>query len=252
MQYLKMDRDFLAGLWLSSGSVTAAEIAGAAGFDWLLIDGEHGLASESGILEILRALAASTACPVVRIPSHDSPLLGRVLDFGAGGIMAPGVESADEARQLVQRMRYPPRGKRGLTASSRAAGHGSQFKTYFSEANEKLALIAQIETADGVAHADEIAAVDGVSALFVGHSDLSLNLGVFGDWEHDALKAAESRVIAACRKSGKLPGLLLKSGQSTAPYREKGFRLIALGTDSGLLRSGCASLLAGWRQAPVT
>ncbi len=245
-------KKFLPGLWLNSGSETAAEIAAQAGFEWLLIDCEHGLITESALLSLLRTISGYNVVPVVRIPSADSPLLERALDFGAGGIMVPGVETSRQAAKISARMQYPPHGCRGVASSVRAADYGLCFQSYFCEAGSKLALICQIETCSGVENAEEIAALNAVTGLFIGHSDLSMNLGCFGDWDSPAVKDAEDTVLQACRTYHKLPGMLLKNGQSAESFRQKGFRMIALGSDSGLLKSGCARLLDVSRNSRTT
>ncbi len=243
VNYLNRNQPLLRGLWISSGAVIAAEIAACAGFDWLLLDGEHGLGGEDFMLHALRSLSGSRVCPIVRVPQVNSPLLGRVLDFGAGGIMVPGVKTLEDVRLCIDRMYYPPQGGRGLTSSCRAAGFGGGFAEYHAGANRDLALIIQIENRESVELADSIAELGGVDGLFIGHSDLSSNLGCFGDWENPLIKHAEQQVLDACFRYRKLAGLLLKPGQSPAPFVTRGFRMAALGSDTGLLKSGCSRLL---------
>ncbi len=240
VNFLNKEQSILRGLWIASGSVTAAEIAGHAGFDWLLLDGEHGLGGEEFMLQALRALSGTKVCPIVRVPQADSPLIGRVLDFGAGGIMVPGVKTLDEVRRCVNRVYYPPKGERGLASSCRAAGFGGNFQEYFEKANRDTALIIQIENRESVELAEQIAALDGVAGLFIGHSDLKLNLNN----DAEAVKSAEEAVLAVCAKYRKIPGLLLRQGQAPAPYIERGFRMIGLGSDNGIMKQGFAQLLA--------
>lgn len=235
------------GIFLSSGSVVAAEVAGVAGFDWLLLDMEHGLGDEAGVLAMIRALNGSPAAPIVRIPVLREEYVKRVLDFGAAGIMCPMIRSADEARYLVSCMRYPPEGRRGLTTSSRAAGLGSGFKDYFARANRSLLCVIQIETREAVEDIDAIVATDGVDVLFVGHSDLSLGLDCFGEFEHPEVCAAEEKVLSAAARYGKTAGMLLRPDMSMSSYEERGFRFVALGTDTGCLRTGYRELLASRR-----
>ncbi len=233
----------LDGLWLTSGSHVVAELAGVAGFDWVLLDMEHGLGDDADILRLLQVLSGTAVAAVVRVPAPGSEWIGRALDFGAAGIMVPRLDSAVEARAFVQALRYPPDGRRGLTGSSRAAGYGYSFKDYFPTANRQVAGIVQIETVAAVEAVDSIAAVDGVDGLFIGHSDLSLALGCYGQLEAPALQAAESAVLEACARHGKRAGLLLKAGLDPRRYREKGFSLLSLGTDIGCLKEGFARLL---------
>lgn len=235
--------EIIRGLWLASGSPVIAELAGMAGFDWLLIDLEHGLGGEESALQMLQALSATSASAIVRVPAHDSTLIGRVLDFGAAGVMAPMINHATEAEDFVRRLKYPPEGRRGMTGSSRASGYGYDFKTYYREANAAVTGIVQIETAAGVAQADEIAAVPGVDILFVGHSDLSLELGCFEQYEAPAMREAEQRVVAACVRHGKRAGMLLKSGMRSIDCQPRGFTFLALGSDLGCLKGGMRHLL---------
>ena len=139
------------GVWLSAGSHVAAEIAAAAGFDWALLDLEHGLGGEADILHQIQVLSRTDCAVVVRVPISTSDAIKRALDYGASGVMAPMVDSAEQAAAFVRALRYPPAGIRGLTSSSRAAGYGHEFKTYFREANVSVTGIVQIETAQAVA-----------------------------------------------------------------------------------------------------
>ena len=231
-------RPFLPGIWLTTDSSVAAELAAGAGFDWALLDLEHGLGDLASVRRQIELLSPTACAPVVRVPSVSSEALPRVLDFGAAGVMAPMIESADQAAALVRALRYPPAGVRGLTRSSRASGYGRGFPAYFRDANTKLLAIAQIETARAVEQADAIAATEGIGVLFIGHSDLSLNLGCADAPDAPAVREAEQAVLAACARHGKKAGMLLKSGMPLAAYREKGFALIAMGSDLGCLKAG--------------
>lgn len=235
--------DILKGIWLSTGSHVAAEIAGQAGFDWALIDLEHGLAGDMDALRLLQVLSTTPAAGVVRVPSSDSELIGRVLDFGASAIMAPTINNAEAAECFVRALRYPPEGERGLTASSRASDYGYDFKNYFRDANSKIVGIAQIETAVAVEQADQIAAVPGIDILFIGHSDLSLDLGCFGSFESKEMQMAEEQVINACMRHNKIPGMLLKSSMSVDAFQERGFKFFGLGSDLGCLKEGYKKML---------
>jgi len=232
----------LKGLWLASGSVAAAEIAARAGFDWCLIDLEHGLASESDALAAIRALSGSSCAPIVRVPESGSPSTGRCLDFGAKGAMAPMVENAGQARAFAKALRYPPEGIRGMSSSSRAAGFGFDFERHLNEESKELLGVVQIETAEGVKNAKEIAAVEGVDVLFIGHSDLSLQLGCFKKFDDPRMLEAEERVLEACSKAGKSVGAILRPA-SNLSVRPRG-GLFALGSDLECMRSSFSKLIA--------
>ncbi len=231
------------GIWLATSSHTAVELAAAAGFDWALLDMEHGVGDRRDVTHQIHLLTATPCLPVVRIPSAASDAIKWALDAGAAGIMAPMIEGAEQARTFARALRYPPVGTRGLTRSSRACRYGHDFDAYFAGANTGVCAIVQIETARAVEQADAIAAVDGVDVLFIGHADLSLNLGCFEQFDAPAIRAAEADVLAACARHGKRAGLLLRSGMSIDELHRRGFSLLALGTDIGCLKQGFAAML---------
>ena len=232
------------GIWLSAGSHVAAELAAAAGFDWALLDLEHGLGDKADVLRMIQVLSRTGCAPIVRVPTSTSETIKWALDFGASGVMAPMVESAEQAAAFIRTLRYPPAGSRGLTSSSRAAGYGYDFRDYFRDANAKITGIVQIETAQGVAQADAIAATAGVDVLFIGHSDLSLALGCFENLTAPVMQAAEATVLAACVRHGRKAGMLFRVGMTAELYRQKGFSVLALGSDVGCLKQGYNQLLA--------
>ncbi len=162
MNWLKDKFDLvpeLKGIWLASGSPVAAELVRYSGFDWALIDMEHGLGSEIDTLNAIKALSDSSVSVIVRIPTaSDKGLVKKMMDYGASGIMAPALGSESEAEAFVRSMKYPPEGMRGMTASSRASSYGFDFKNYFAEANRKSVAIVQIETLEGLESVRSIAA----------------------------------------------------------------------------------------------
>jgi 2-keto-3-deoxy-L-rhamnonate aldolase RhmA len=232
----------LAGIWLATGSAAVAEIAGIIGFDWALVDLEHGLGTGSSLLSQLQALAAHHTPSIVRIPGLDPVPVKRALDLGAVGIMVPQIATAEEARAAVRYTRYPPDGVRGMSSQSRAASFGRDFADYHTQANTSVLTVIQIETPEAVAHADEIAAVDGVDVLFIGHSDLSLQLGCFRDYQHPRMQAAEQAVLAACRQHGKQAGAILRPPATAEETMARGFTFLATGTDIRCLTAGLQAL----------
>ena len=247
MKYLRkraLSGELLAGTWLSLGSSLTAEMVGKAGFDWALIDLEHGAGDQESLLLQLQALEAAPTAGIVRIAWNEAPRFKRALDLGASGIMVPYVNTADEARQAAQSMRYPPQGVRGVARSNRAAAFGQEFDAYFAEANDNLLTIVQIETAEAVDNADRIAAVEGVDVLFIGPLDLSVSLGIPQQTAHPHFRAAVKRVIDACRQAGKAAGILLPSADQIAPTIADGFTFIACGSDGGLVAGGMRSIAA--------
>jgi len=231
------------GLFIASGAISPVEIAAECGFDWLLLDMEHGLGDEHSTLRQISALKNTQTAPIVRIPALAPETIKRVLDFGAAGIMSPMIETGEEAEKLVRAMRYPPLGNRGLSSGSRAAAFGFEFKEYFQKANSELLCIAQIESEAGIRNIAEIASVEGIDVLFIGHSDLSLNLGCFHDFSSETMRTAEKAILSAAQKYGKTAGMLLKQNMSPEPYLERGFRFLALGTDHGCMKSAFQQLI---------
>ncbi len=231
------------GIWLASGSAVVADIAGGAGFDWALIDLEHGLGTASDVLPHIQVLDRHGVAAIVRIPALDVALVKRALDAGAAGIMVPQIRTAEEARQAVSFTRYPPDGIRGMASSCRAGDFGRNFREYHATANAGVLTVIQIETPEAVENAAEIAAVPGVDVLFVGHSDLSLQLGCFREFRHARVLAAEDAVLAACRDHGKQAGAILRPPTTLAEAAGRGFTFLALGSDIGCMRTGFDAML---------
>lgn len=250
MKYLRervLRREVLAGTWLNLGSGLTAEIAGRAGFDWLLIDLEHGSGDEAHLLGQLQAISATEAAPIVRIVWNEAPRVKRTLDLGPSGIMIPYVNTAEEARRAVAAMRYPPQGVRGAARFTRAAGFSQDFDRYFAEANSNLLTVVQIETPQAVAQVEEIAAVDGVDVLFVGPLDLSVGLGIPQQYTHPDFRAALHRVSEAARQANKAAGILLASSDQIAPTVADGFTFLAVGSDGGMVAAGMKSLRSAFQ-----
>lgn len=237
----QLKNGFMAGTFLNLGSPAAVEIAAGLGFNWLLIDLEHGNASLADLRTLLLACRGSTP-PIVRIPSVDADTVKFVMDSGAAGIMFPFVSSAAQAKAAVQAMKYPPVGTRGVAGIIRATNYGQDWKKYFNQANENSLVVVQIETLEAVDAAEEIAAVDGVDVLFVGPLDLSVNLGCPADFTPAHFIEALQKVIAACEKHGKTAGILSRP-QHVVEHKQLGFRFFALGSDTGAVVSGLQDCL---------
>jgi 4-hydroxy-2-oxoheptanedioate aldolase len=241
--------ELLTGTWLNLGSNISAEIAARAGFDWVLIDLEHGSGTEADLVGQLQAVDTTSTVSLVRIAWNELPRFKRTLDMGTSGIMIPYVNTAEEARQAVAAMRYPPEGRRGAARNIRANGFGQDLATYFAEANEKLLTVVQIETVEAVSNAEDIAALPGVDVLFVGPFDLSVSMGIAGQMEHPEFRDALKRVIRACGEHGKSPGILLASAEQIPAAVADGFRFLAAGSDGSAVAGGMKTLSATFRQA---
>lgn len=237
-------REWLAGTFLNLGSPMTVEIAGLAGFDWVLIDHEHGPGGQDTLLHQLHAASATPAFPVVRIAQNETPRFKRVLDMGALGVMVPYVSSAAEAQAAVSAMRYPPHGIRGVAKFNRGAGFGGDFEEYYAHAHERLVTVIQIETADAVNRIDDIAAVEGADVLFVGPTDLSYNMGIRDQLESAPFTEALQRVSAAAKKHGKAAGILVHNNALVPKVRDLGYTFTALGSDGGAVRAGLLGFVA--------
>lgn len=222
------------GAWLASGSPVIAELAVECGVDWVLMDMEHGYLTEPDILPNLVAFKGSQAKSIIRIPSHDTALIGRILDRGASGFMAPHVDTAEQAKALVQGMRYTPDGSRGFARSTRAYRFGLSKKA----SNQTPLFFAQIESKEAVQNVGDIAAVDGVSVLFVGPADLKHDLTARGEDTETAYAAALDTVLDAAQANGKQAGIFLRNREEADKMAAKGFQWIAVDSDLGMLRAG--------------
>lgn len=223
------------GAWLSSGSPTVAELAAQCGFGWLLLDMEHGCLPEAELLANLRAAGGRDAAVVVRVPTHESGLIGRALDWGADAIMVPHVETAEEAAALVRAMKYPPVGIRGYSRSVRAYGYGLRAP----EAACEPRLFAQIESVKGINNVEAIAQVAGVHVLFVGPADLKLSLSTMQD--APSYDEALNRVLVAAKQNRIESGILIRDRADTAGLLKRGFTQVALDSDLAILRAGFLS-----------
>lgn len=234
------ERFFSSGIWIASGSPVVAELASECGFDWLLLDLEHGFLSEAGIPGSLMAVKGSGCKPIVRVGGIDPVLIGRTLDWGAAGIMLPRVSRPETAKECLHAMNYPPLGMRGYTSSARAYGYGLRPPAEAGKAPQPV-FMAQIEDLEGVRNARAIAEVPGVDVLFVGPSDLKLNLSAFGS--SMSFQNALHQVAEAAQAAGKQAGILAKDPAEADRMKKAGFSCIALGADLGVLRKGFEDLL---------
>lgn len=230
-------REWLVGTFLNLGSPLTVEIAGLAGFDWLLIDHEHGPGGEDTMLHQLHAASSTPAFPVVRIAANETPRFKRALDMGASGVMAPYVSTAAEAKAAVAAVRYPPHGVRGVAKFNRGAGFGGDFEEYYLHGHERLLTVVQIETPEAIANIDEIAAVDGADVLFVGPTDLSYNMGIRDQLESPQFIEAAKKVSDAAKKHGKAAGVLVHIPALVPKFRDLGYTFVALGSDGGGVRT---------------
>jgi len=228
------------GTWLSVGSPAIAELAALCGFDWVLIDLEHGSAPENAVLEQLRALRGTPTKGIVRVPAPHADLIARMLDWGADGIMVPHVNSAREAESIVEAASYPPVGNRGFSRTVR----GHQYGLRAPEATPLPLIIAQIETREAVGVAKEIASVNGIDVLFIGPADLQLDLKVRPQSEPLSYSECLNRVINASKSAGKSAGILLRDAAALREHLDLGFSHIAVDGDLSILRKAYQAILS--------
>ncbi len=238
----------LIGCFLSLGDALAAEIMGRAGYDWALVDLEHGSGGEREALYQIQAASGAGAAPVVRVESNRRQRAHRALDLGAQGVMFPHIDTAEEAVIAARGMRYPPEGVRGVAFSNRACHFGSNFRPYVDSAKETLLGIMQIESPEAIRNIDDIAAVDGVDVLFIGPSDLSHSLGILGQFEHPCFCEAVETIAAAAKRHGKILGILLPKPDEFERFWTLGARFIASGSDGVLLNNAARAVVGRLRE----
>ena len=230
------------GCWLNLGSPLTAEIVGQSGFDWVLIDLEHGAGSEKDVLAQLQALASTPTVAFVRVESGDAARISRVLDMGAAGIMCPKVNNATEAKKVINGIHYPPFGNRGVAKMVRATAFGLNFDQYYKESKENILGIIQIETVEALNHLDEIAALEGVDVLFIGPADLSMELGIFGQFDNPIFLDAVKNIVQAAQNAGKATGILFFNPGDYKKYYDMGIRFIACGADATFVADGARAM----------
>lgn len=242
------------GTWIMSASPIVGEAMGYAGFDWGVVDMEHTPLDMMEIVHMLQALSATKLVPVVRVPWNDTVSIKRVLDAGATTLLVPFVQNADEARAAVAATRYPPAGRRGMAGMSRASKFGTT-PNYLTTANQQMAVVVQLETAEAIGQLEDIARVDGVDALFIGPGDLSATMGYVGQLTHPEVLALTAQAVARAKALGMPIGTVGGTPEVVAQYRAMGFDFVAIASDLGLLMRSAQAALATLRnagEAPVT
>lgn len=235
----------LIGVFSDLASPLAAELCGRAGFDWIVLDLEHGAATESDLLALLHAVGTTPMAPIVRPQSAERLRVGRALDLGAAGIMLPQLQSGAAVREAVSYLRYPPVGQRGVALRTRGADMGALAHADVAHVvNERVVGIVQIESRGAVDAADEIAALDEVDVLFVGPADLSHALGIPGRFDDAAYLEAIGSVVAACDRHGKAAGVLIYDAAALPRHVDLGFRFIGLGSEGSYVSAGARAMLA--------
>ena len=233
--------EFLLGTMLTIPAPEVAEMIAKCGFDWLFMDGEHSPLSTLDWQRMLQAVGGRSA-GIIRVPEKSEAAIKKMLDIGADGIIAPQVNSADEARQVVEWCKYPPQGVRGV-GLARAQGYGLDFASYVESANHDIAVIIQAEHIDAVNNIEDIAKVEGIDAIFIGPYDLSASMNKMGEIDDVEVVAAIDLVTRACRQNNIALGYFGVDAESVKPYIDKGYKLICTGVDAGFVTQGAQQVL---------
>jgi len=224
----------LVGTFASIPHPVAVEVSAQAGFDFLCIDWEHAQIARDAIENLVRAADVRGVPAMVRVPGHGQEAIAAALDAGARGVLVPRVSTAEQARNAVRATRYPPIGERGV-GPGRAAGYGYRIPEYLAAANAELLLAVQVETAEGLANVDAIAAVDGVDVMFVGPGDLSVSIGAMGPAGAEKLGKAIETILAAARKRKKIAGIFCAGPEDAGRWAVKGASFFILASDAMFL-----------------
>jgi len=236
------------GCWLGLCSPLSAELCASTGYDWMLIDGEHAPNDLQTVLSQLQAIESTPAQAVVRLPDGNPTLIKQYLDIGVQNLLIPMVENAEQARELVRAVRYPPEGIRGVGTALARAARWNLVDNYFAEINNEFCLIVQIESVQGLQNLDEILEVDGIDAIFIGPADLAASLGHLGNPAHSEVKQAVNGAFSKIKAAGKAAGSLATSQEVAKDYETNGAQFIALSVDTLLLvnaAKNCLNLFKG-------
>jgi 4-hydroxy-2-oxoheptanedioate aldolase len=232
-------------------SVEVAKALKGTGFDWLFIDLEHGPLSIETASQLCLAALDIGISPLVRVPNGEYALATRLLDNGAVGIVVPHVETAEEARAIAERLRYPPEGHRGVFSMMPQFDY-KPTPDLTATLNATNLIAVMLESRQAIDNAEAIAAVPGIDILLIGTNDLSIDMGVPGDLGHDEIVDAYARMIAACRKHAKWPGMGgVYNEELMQGYIDMGARFILAGSDLGFLMDSAAKRAALLRKAII-
>jgi 4-hydroxy-2-oxoheptanedioate aldolase len=231
------------GCWVGFASPDVAEALAGCGFDWLLLDGEHAPNDPRTVLDQLRAVAPYAAQPVVRAVQADVALVKQYLDVGAQTLLIPMVDTPEQAAQMVQAMRYPPDGIRGMGAALARASRWNQVEDYLNQANDQMCLLVQAETVEAVKNLKAIAETEGVDGVFFGPADLSASMGYRGQPGHPAVQKVILEGIATVRAAGKAAGILATDAALAQQYLDAGALFVAVGVDTTLLVKAAMGLV---------
>lgn len=232
VKWLLKERKKTIGAWLQAASPITAEIFGKAGFDFAMVDMEHGPGDIMTLIGQLQALAKYDVAPFARAPWNDPVMIKKMLDAGLYGILIPYVSTKEEAEAAVRACKYPLEGIRGIAPSPRAGGYGMNGNLYLENANEQLVVMTAMETPEAVAHIDEIVQVSGLDGIFIGPMDLATSMGHFCDPKHPEVQEAIKKIETAVKGSGKFLGTVAGDFEAAQALYEKGYSYVVVMSDT--------------------
>ena len=232
------------GITLTAGAPVAGEVLAQAGFDFIMVDNQHGLWDETGTMLAFRSIVLGGGTPMLRVQQNDYYTIGRALDSGALGVIVPMVNSVEDATEAARAMRYPPRGQRSIGPF----GAGFLGEDYQQWIDDEVMLAVQIESITAAESAQAILQVEGVDGCWVGPADLAASMGLDLTVERDRALHEETilNVLEACRKAGKVPGIAGRP-HNAQEWAARGMRFITVGSDGMLLTDGATAILADLR-----
>ena len=234
-------KEILVGTLVTLPSPEVCELLANVGYDWLFIDAEHGAFNPQQAQTMLQA-AGSVPC-LIRVPDDETIWIKKALDIGAAGVIVPQVHDANQAKKIITDCKYAPDGNRGI-GIGRAHKYGIDFERYLKNANRETAVVLQAESSEAVDNITDIVALDGVDAILVGPYDLSASLGRPGEVDHPIVQSAIEKIIGACQSANISMGIFGVSADAVVPYKEKGFNLLTVGTDTAFLINAASETLS--------
>ena len=234
-------KEILVGTLVSLPSPEVCELLASVGYDWLFIDAEHGAFNPQQAQTMLQA-AGSVPC-LIRVPDDETIWIKKALDIGAAGVIVPQVHDANQAKKIITDCKYAPDGNRGI-GIGRAHKYGIDFERYLKNANRETAVVLQAESSEAVDNITDIVTLDGVDAILVGPYDLSASLGRPGEVDHPIVQSAIEKIISACQNANISMGIFGVSADAVVPYKEKGFNLLTVGTDTAFLINTASETLS--------
>lgn len=234
-------KEKVIGCWSALGSPITTEVLGLAGFDWILLDGEHAPNDVLSFIPQLMALKDSPSAVAVRPPVNDPTVIKRLLDIGFYNFIVPFVETKEEAERAVASTKYPPEGIRGVSVGHRSNCYGT-YDDYFTTINDNISVVVQIESQKGLDNLDDILDIEALDGVFVGPSDLAAALGHLGNAGHPDVQSAIKSIFDRTKAKGKTVGILAPVFDDAQRYIEWGANLVAVGSDLGVFKAATAQL----------